>query len=297
MADVINTKEIDLLSYWMPLLRKLYEFKQIAIAEEPELRYILEAISRTLANMFIETADEYGIKRFEDMMGIYPEAGESLETRRFNVLAKWNDKVPYTDKELYNRLLSLCGSADKFTIEEHYTEYYLNINTHLGIAGAFDAVADLLKDMIPCNLVLNLKNTIEAMKNTPLYFGVAVCTAMQYLITNDIKREYSGGGTIYYGMGISKAGAHIITHDIASKVSEKTPLNKAVVSSTGFTELITHDVELEDIAREVLCAGIGVGTAHTRIITHDLNMSAEINGNTTVASPVNTATVIKIKQE
>ena len=50
MARVINTKEVDLLSYWMPLLRKLYEFKQIAIAEEPELRYILEAIDRTLAN-------------------------------------------------------------------------------------------------------------------------------------------------------------------------------------------------------------------------------------------------------
>ena len=44
MARVINTKEVDLLSYWMPLLRKLYEFKQIAMAEEPELRYILEAI-------------------------------------------------------------------------------------------------------------------------------------------------------------------------------------------------------------------------------------------------------------
>lgn len=41
----------------------------------------------------------------------------------------------------------------------------------------------------------------------------------------------------------------------------------------------------------------GVGVAHTRIITHDLNMSAEISGNSTVASPVNTATVITINQE
>lgn len=35
----------------------------------------------------------------------------------------------------------------------------------------------------------------------------------------------------------------------------------------------------------------------TRIITHDLSMSAEISGNSTVASPVNTATVITINQE
>lgn len=269
MAKVINTKEIDLLSYWMPLLRKIYEFKQIAKAEEPELRYILEAIDRTLANMFIETADEYGIKRFEDMMGLFPEEGDSLETRRFNVLIKWNDRIPYTDKELYNRLLSLCGSADKFTLEEHYTEYWLKVATHLGVAGAFDAVAKLLEDMLPCNLVLDLQNTIEAIKTSPLYLGVATCTAMRYLITNDIQCEYHGGGVMYYGVGLSKGGTHIIT----------------------------HDVELEDTAEDALYTGVGVGVAHTRIITHDLNMSAKINGNSTVASPVNTATVITINQK
>lgn len=59
-------REIDLLGYWMPVLRQLKEFKEIAKAETPELKYILEQIERTLNNMFIETADEYGIKRFED---------------------------------------------------------------------------------------------------------------------------------------------------------------------------------------------------------------------------------------
>lgn len=287
-------KDIDLLSYWMPLLRKIKEFKEIAKTEEPELRYILEAIDRTLNNMFIETADEYGIKRFENMMGIYPEAGESLETRRFNVLVKWNDKVPYTDKELYNRLLSLCGGADKFSIEEHYKDYWLKVTTHLGIAGAFDAVAALLEDMLPCNLELELANTIEAIKTSPLYLGVATCTAMGYLITNDINCEYQGGGAMYYGVGLSSAGTHIITHDIESKVSKETPLNKAVVSSTAFTGLITHDVELEDTAEDTLYNGIGVGVAHTRIITHDLSIRASSNGNATVASPVNTATVLTI---
>lgn len=297
MVRGINTKEVDLLSYWMPLLRKLKEFKEIAKTEEPELRYILEAIDRTLANMFIETADEYGVKRFENMMGLYPEEGDSLETRRFNVLIKWNDKVPYTEKELYNRLLSLCGSADKFTIEEHYKDYLLKVATHLGIAGAFDAVAKLLEDMLPCNLVLDLQNTIEAVKTTPLYLGVVTCTAMRYLITNDIQREYHGGGVMYYGVGLSKAGTHVITHDIASKILTETPLNEVVASSTAMIGLITHDVKLEDSTEYTLYAGIGMGIAHTRIITHDLSMSVKSNGTSTVASPVNTATVITINQD
>lgn len=297
MDRKIDTKEVDLLSYWMPLLRKIKEFKEIARTEEPELRYILEAIDRTLANMFIETADEYGVKRFENMMGLYPEEGDSLETRRFNVLIKWNDKVPYTEKELYNRLLSLCGSADKFTIEEHYKEYLLKVATHLGIAGAFDAVAKLLEDMLPCNLVLDLQNTIEAIKTTSIYLGVVTCTAMRYLITNDIQCEYRGKGVMYYGVGLSKAGTHAITHDIASKVFTETPLNEAVVSSMAMAGLITHDVKLEDSTEDALYTGTGMGVAHTRIITHDLSMSAKISSNSTVASPVNTATVITINQD
>ena len=48
-------REIDLLGYWMPVLRQLKEFKEIAKAETPELKYILEQIERTLNNMFIET--------------------------------------------------------------------------------------------------------------------------------------------------------------------------------------------------------------------------------------------------
>lgn len=292
----LNTKEVDLFSYWMPLLRKIKEFKEIANTEEPELRYILEAIDCTLNNMFIETADEYGIKRFENMMGIYPEEGSSLETRRFNVLIKWNDKVPYTDNELYNRLLSLCGSADKFTITERYTEYILEISTQLGVEGTFDAVAELLENMIPCNLILNLTNTIEAMKTSPLSVGVATCTAMGYLITNDINKQYSESGAMYYGIGVGNAGTHIITHDISSKVATENSLNEAVVSSVGSASVITNDVELEDTPYGGLYAGIGVGVAHTKIVTHDLTVSASINGNSTVASPVNTATVITINE-
>ena len=41
-------REIDLLGYWMPVLRQLKEFKEIAKAETPELKYILEQVERTL---------------------------------------------------------------------------------------------------------------------------------------------------------------------------------------------------------------------------------------------------------
>jgi hypothetical protein len=47
-------KGVDLLGYWMPLLRNLKEFKEIAKAEEPEITLLLNSIDNTINNMFIE---------------------------------------------------------------------------------------------------------------------------------------------------------------------------------------------------------------------------------------------------
>lgn len=286
-------KEVDLLSYWMPVLRQLKEFKEIAKTEEPELRYILEACDRTLNNFFISTADEYGISRFESMMGIFPDEGEDLETRRFNVLVKWNDKVPYTDGELYDRLLSLCGEG-KFTITPQYEDYKIGITTEVGIKGAFDTISSLITDMLPCNLELTLKNILKAQKSTPLGFGVAISTAMSYQITNDINKQYLADNPLTFGMGVGNAGTHTVTHDIAVSVAKDTPLNEAVAVANAFSEIITHDVGLKDNLEAPLNKAVGVGMAYTTLITHDLESKADVNGNSTVSAPLSTATVITI---
>ena len=259
-------KEVHLLNYWMPLLRKLKEFKEIAKTEEPELRYILAAIDRTLANFFIESADEYGIKRYEDMMGIVPEETDTLDTRRFRVLTKWNNYVPYTEPELYRRLVSICGSEDAFDLEEHYKEYWLRVTTHLGVAGAFDMVANTLDDMLPCNLVLELANIMEAKPFSTLYMGGVCCTALGYCIT----------------------------HDLESVVATVSPLSEAVANATAMLSMVTHDVALQDKSEADLSVGTGTGSANVRIITHDINSKVSNTGNTSVAGSVSGAMRVTI---
>ena len=184
-------KEVDLLSYWMPILRQIREFREIAKTEEKELKLILEAIDRALANMFIETADEYGISRFEQMMGIIPNAEDDLEHRRLEVLIRWGDKAPYTYRTLYDKLYSLCG-ADRFSIVERYDEYLIEIVTHLGVKGSLDTVQSFLVEMLPCNMVLDLKNILDESSTTVGIRPVMVpLTAFRYLITNDIKENIS----------------------------------------------------------------------------------------------------------
>jgi hypothetical protein len=180
------TKSVDLLSYWMPLLKNLKEFKEIAKAEEPELIYLLEAVEQTLANMFIDLANESGIVHFEKILGIIPEKGETLETRRFRVLSRWNRKEVYTDETLEELLISFCGEG-KFEIVRKYEEYFLKIITQLYVKDAFEIVYDLLQEILPCNLVLELSNAIREISTPPLYFGGVANTAMLYVVSDTVE--------------------------------------------------------------------------------------------------------------
>lgn len=94
---------------------------------------------------------------------------------------------------------------------------------------------------------------------------------------------------------VGRAGTHIITHDIKSTVNKSSDLNVAQALSTGGSSgAITMDIAVKDEVESPHYEGVGVGMAFTKIITHDINSKATNSGNTTVASPVNTATVITI---
>jgi hypothetical protein len=145
-------KGVDLLGYWMPLLKELKEFKEIAKAEEPEITLLLNSIDNTINNMFIETADEYGISRFESMLGIFPEDSATLEERRFNVMVKWNDKLPYTEEALRGFLSVLCGE-DGYVLSIDYNNYEITVKLGLESQNSYEEVQSLLDRMAPANLV------------------------------------------------------------------------------------------------------------------------------------------------
>lgn len=159
-------KEVHVLDYWMPLLRNLKEFKEIAKAEEPELEILLAEIDRTLDNMFIETADEEGIKHFEAMMGIYPAEGATLEERRFEVMVKWNDKLPYTEDALRGFLDVLCGE-NGYTLINDFENYTLSIKLGIASESNYEEVQKLLDRVVPANIlkIILLFNTHFVLKS------------------------------------------------------------------------------------------------------------------------------------
>ena len=87
-------REMDLVSY-LPVFMHNYREPAAALeAENEEFEIVWDTADRVLRNRFIETADEYGISRFEAMLGIYPSEEDTLELRRERVRSKWFDRIP-----------------------------------------------------------------------------------------------------------------------------------------------------------------------------------------------------------
>ena len=87
-------REVDLVSYLPPFMAEYREVREALDAENPEFAIAWQAADCTLRNAFIETADEYGIGRFEQMLKIYPSGTDTLESRRRRVAGRWFRALP-----------------------------------------------------------------------------------------------------------------------------------------------------------------------------------------------------------
>ena len=200
--------KVELLKKLPRYHRKLYEYQQINGALTPEFEKVHALIDKVLDEWFIETATVDGISRLESIVGIVPEPTDSLELRRFRLMAKMTEKLPYTDETLEDRLDSICGIGN-YTIVRDYDNYYLKVITWLNTDGAFELLGKDLRAMIPCNLVFELFNQQETEINGTLYLGVAVADAKSYVISNDISVNETIQGNNVNGMVFNTA--NIIT--------------------------------------------------------------------------------------
>lgn len=142
--------------YWPPVLQEVEEFKEIAKIENTEFEKLEQSIDDLVDDQWIETATERGIARREKILKIAPFADDDLESRRFRVLARGNDKLPYSFKVLGNKLNQLCGE-DGYVMTRNLGEHTLIVKIELVVKRMFDEVEKLVRKMAPSNLVITVE--------------------------------------------------------------------------------------------------------------------------------------------
>lgn len=139
--------------YWLDLIKEYREFQELAKTENPEISALLQGASNWLDDQFIQTATEKGIARREKLLKITPFADDDLESRRFRVQAKWNDKLPYTYRELVEKMNNLCGK-DGYAMTLDSGDYLLSVKLELTKKRMFDEVARVVRQILPANILL-----------------------------------------------------------------------------------------------------------------------------------------------
>lgn len=158
-----------LVNYLPRYMQEYTEMNAIMNAEQPEIDDLWGAIEKAFADQYILDATEYGVMRWESMLNISPKNTDTLDERKFRILARLNQELPYTLTRLKEVLTNLCG-ADGFTIDLQAAQYHIEIKLGVGNHNNYQEVMDLLKKMIPANLT----QAVSVMYNT--HKAVGLCT-------------------------------------------------------------------------------------------------------------------------
>lgn len=148
-------KEVDITGYQPTVIKDYREFKALAGTENPELTQAWTSSDIVFLNQFIDTLTEEGCKRWEKMLKIQVMGTDTLETRRFRILSRLNENLPYTYRMLQSYLDTLCGEGN-YQMTLYANDYRLKILLELGIKKMFDDVESAVKRMIPANLILEV---------------------------------------------------------------------------------------------------------------------------------------------
>ena len=145
-----------LIEYLPEFLRNVREYKAVLTdGVEPEVVDLFQAIEDALNNQFIQDANEYGVQRWEKMLGISYKSDYTLDERKFAILSKINEQLPYTTRSMEKRLESLCGK-DNFSVSVDVDNFIVNIGVSLTAHNTYKDVYTMLEEVVPANMVINL---------------------------------------------------------------------------------------------------------------------------------------------
>lgn len=148
-------REINLMAYLPGYLKEYKELKKTLKAQQPEMQRLAETVERVKNNQFIATADEEGIRKFEAMLEVVALDNDTLENRKFRVLSRWNNTIPYTASVLRKRLENLCGK-DGYQLEIMHLERKVKVRVALTNKKNYGMVEEMLEEVIPANIWIDL---------------------------------------------------------------------------------------------------------------------------------------------
>jgi len=140
-----------MINYFPPILHTVREVRAIAAAYQVDFYGLWSSIYNTVDNIFVLTADDWGLSLFERGLGIVARPSDTLDIRRARILALLRCGVPYTMRWLEWWLSDVCGPGNS-RVDLDNDNYILTIKLHLPARELREAVVQFLEYVLPANL-------------------------------------------------------------------------------------------------------------------------------------------------
>lgn len=179
--------ERKLIGYLPEILKNIKEYKAILEdGEQFEFQMLWEDINQTLDDQFIESSSSNAISRWEKMTNISPKGNATLEERKFTVLAKLNEQLPYTMPVLEQQLETLCGVGN-YSIKLQHNIYKLTVRVALTAKNSFDDVIAFLRRIVPANIEIDCSLKYNTHKILSGHTHLQLSEDTHYQIRNEEK--------------------------------------------------------------------------------------------------------------
>ena len=166
------SRKVDLKSYNdYETIGKSPDWIDWSDSESLEFDFVAKRILKIYADKFILQASEYGISRYERILGIEPGKNESLEDRRKRVYLLWNKKIRWTHRT-FLKWLDVYLGKDNYKLSLDYDKYGIEIDVIIKESLYFDLyeLQRQVRDIIPANLTQFIR--IKFIRNQKIYYGM-----------------------------------------------------------------------------------------------------------------------------
>ena len=212
--------------YLPKVLQDIEEFKIINSNLDIELSNINALIKGIQTEAVVQTATEYGISKWEKILGIIPLDNESLEVRRFRINNILTSKLPYTIRWLQNKLTEIVGSESGWTLNMNYQDYTITIILSGLDTNLMLEVQKQLRNAVPANMGLEIGG--PSIAGGDVQIGIGLMYGTKYLINT------VGVGGSRFALGKNKWTATMIKRSTPEYYYYETDKKVAVKPNTTY---------------------------------------------------------------
>lgn len=152
---------VSVQDYLPTVLKGVKEIDALVKSEDYLFDILVSIVDKEYARMFIQTSDEVGVTRFEQLVGIVADpTTETLDFRKERLLTRTNATLPYSTIWLRVYLNGILGPQNyELTID--YKQDIIRLNSYLLDYSWAREATTVIRDIKPCNMIFQNIPTIK----------------------------------------------------------------------------------------------------------------------------------------